>query len=108
MLNFLCRTRENFPSQSSHKDDPLFGTAGKRRPNFDLHKSVYRNIQYPQGVAICVGLQVTYSTAKERAHGLDGKIPESTGCYMGQVDVHIGKLTVEETVQFACNCVMVG
>ncbi|CAD6256223.1 unnamed protein product [Miscanthus lutarioriparius] len=47
--------------------------------------------------------RVTYN-----GHDMDEFVPQSTSAYIGQHDVHIGEMTVRETLTFAARCQGVG
>jgi ABC-type multidrug transport system ATPase subunit len=47
--------------------------------------------------------RVTYN-----GHAMDEFVPQSTSAYIGQHDVHIGEMTVRETLTFAARCQGVG
>ncbi|OQU83826.1 hypothetical protein SORBI_3005G183900 [Sorghum bicolor] len=47
--------------------------------------------------------RVTYN-----GHDMDEFVPQSTSAYIGQHDVHIGEMTVRETLAFAARCQGVG
>ncbi|XP_008677971.1 ABC transporter G family member 39 isoform X2 [Zea mays] len=47
--------------------------------------------------------RVTYN-----GHAMDEFVPQSTSAYIGQHDVHIGEMTVRETLAFAARCQGVG
>ncbi|CAH9131529.1 unnamed protein product, partial [Cuscuta epithymum] len=50
-----------------------------------------------------VGGRVTYN-----GHGLEEFVPQRTAAYIGQHDVHIGEMTVRETLEFSARCQGVG
>lgn len=41
-------------------------------------------------------------------HGLDEFVPQRTSAYISQHDLHIGELTVRETLAFSAKCQGVG
>ncbi|PWZ03903.1 ABC transporter G family member 39 [Zea mays] len=47
--------------------------------------------------------RVTYN-----GHDMDGFVPQRTSAYIGQHDVHVGKMTVRETLAFFARCQGVG
>lgn len=47
--------------------------------------------------------RVTYN-----GHGMDEFIPQRTSAYISQHDVHIGEMTVRETLAFSARCQGVG
>ncbi|XP_019166107.1 PREDICTED: pleiotropic drug resistance protein 1-like [Ipomoea nil] len=53
--------------------------------------------------ALRVGGRVTYN-----GHGLDEFVPQRTAAYISQHDLHIGEMTVRETLEFSARCQGVG
>jgi len=47
--------------------------------------------------------KVTYN-----GHGMDEFVPERTAAYISQHDLHIGEMTVRETLEFSARCQGVG
>ncbi|GLJ26439.1 hypothetical protein SUGI_0510140 [Cryptomeria japonica] len=47
-------------------------------------------------------------SVKYNGHGMDEFVPERTSAYISQHDLHIGELTVRETLDFAARCQGVG
>lgn len=47
--------------------------------------------------------KVTYN-----GHGLDEFVPQRTSAYISQYDLHIGEMTVRETLAFSARCQGVG
>lgn len=41
-------------------------------------------------------------------HGMDEFVPQRTSAYIGQHDLHIGEMTVRETLTFSARCQGVG
>jgi len=41
-------------------------------------------------------------------HGMDEFVPQRTAAYISQNDVHIGEMTVRETLAFSARCQGVG
>ena len=41
-------------------------------------------------------------------HGMDEFVPERTAAYISQHDLHIGEMTVRETLEFSARCQGVG
>lgn len=53
--------------------------------------------------ALRVGGRVTYN-----GHGLTEFVPQRTAAYISQHDLHIGEMTVRETLEFSARCQGVG
>jgi len=47
--------------------------------------------------------RVTYN-----GHGLEEFVPQKTSAYISQNDVHVGVMTVQETLDFSARCQGVG
>ncbi|CAN4076594.1 unnamed protein product [Withania somnifera] len=81
----LCRMTLLLGPPSSGKTTLLLGLAGK--PDKDLK----------------VSGKVTYN-----GHGMDEFVPQRTSAYISQNDLHIGEMTVRETLAFSARCQGVG
>ena len=66
---------------------------------------IYVSLQpYDFGTEICqFSGRVTYN-----GHGMEEFVPERTSAYISQYDLHIGELTVRETLAFSARCQGVG
>ena len=53
--------------------------------------------------AVQVSGEVTYN-----GYGLDEFVPQKTAAYISQTDVHVGEMTVKETLDFSARCQGVG
>ncbi|XP_073140780.1 pleiotropic drug resistance protein 1-like [Henckelia pumila] len=80
-----CRMTLLLGPPSSGKTTLLLALAGKLDSNLEFSGSV------------------TYN-----GHGMDEFIPQKTAAYIGQHDVHIGEMTVRETLEFSARCQGIG
>jgi ABC-type multidrug transport system ATPase subunit len=60
------------------------------------HSHIYTHNEQVSG-------KVTYN-----GHGMDEFVPERTAAYISQHDLHIGEMTVRETLEFSARCQGVG
>ena len=66
-----------------------------------LRKRMY--IYIDDYIKLQVSGRVTYN-----GHGMDEFTPQRTSAYISQYDLHIGELTVRETLAFSARCQGVG
>ncbi|CAA6670849.1 unnamed protein product [Spirodela intermedia] len=79
------------------QDDSAFGSPGLWKTSFLLALAGKR------GSDVKVSGKITYN-----GHGLDEFVPERTSAYVSQYDIHIGEMTVRETLDFSARCQGVG
>jgi ABC-type multidrug transport system ATPase subunit len=60
-------------------------------------------VQWGNLYALQVSGRVTYN-----GHGMEEFVPERTAAYISQHDLHIGEMTVRETLAFSARCQGVG
>ncbi|CAA6674583.1 unnamed protein product [Spirodela intermedia] len=79
------------------QDDSAFGSPGSGKTSLLLA------LAGKLGSDIKVSGNITYN-----GHGLDEFVPERTAAYISQYDLHIGEMTVRETLAFSARCQGVG
>ena len=98
---------------SSGKTTLLLGLAGKldkdlKVRNMIRHNTVFRLVRssvlvVDKSIRFQVSGRVTYN-----GHGMDEFVPQRTSAYISQNDLHIGEMTVRETLAFSARCQGVG
>lgn len=57
---------------------------------------------------MCLNLKQVKGEVTYNGHRLDEFVPQKTSAYISQNDVHIGSMTVKETLDFSARCQGVG
>lgn len=57
---------------------------------------------------MCTSIKQTRGEITYNGHMLDEFVPQKTSAYISQNDVHVGEMTVKETLDFSARCQGVG
>lgn len=100
---------------SSGKTTLLLALAGRLGKDLKVRKLKFRDFLLVQFISPLVQIligklmnvkssgRVTYN-----GHGMEEFVPQRTSAYISQNDLHIGEMTVKETLAFSARCQGVG